>query len=197
MQFNVAQLLLEPIGATRTYDLVEDLGDLDPDLEILGPLVGRLQIMRIHSGTLVTGTLSTGVQVSCNRCLHPIVVPVRFSLEESFRPLTDVSTGRYFRPDEFEGDADVLEDDALLIDEHHILDLTEVVRQNIWLALPMVPGCNWEGPGECPNLLEHLSELEGMELGPYDDVETEEETDTIDPRWSALLQLRSDGEDSD
>ena len=67
MQFNVAQLLLEPIGATRTYDLVEDLGELDPDLEISGPLVGRLQIMRIHSGTLVTGTLTTGVQVSCNR----------------------------------------------------------------------------------------------------------------------------------
>ena len=37
MQFNVAQLLQEPIGATRTYELVEEIGDLDPELDALGP----------------------------------------------------------------------------------------------------------------------------------------------------------------
>lgn len=195
MQFNVAQLLMDPIGSTRTYDLAEDLSDLDSELEILGPLVGKIQIMRIHSGIFVRGALTTAARVTCNRCLFPIVTPVRFRLEESFRPLTDVSTGRYLRPEEFEGDADVLEDDALIINEQHILDLTEVIRQNVWLALPMAPKCNWEGPEKCPNFLEHLSELEGMERGPYDQVEIEE--DTIDPRWAALLQLRNSEEDSD
>ena len=100
MQFNVAQLLQEQIGATRSYDLVEDLTDLDPDLNALGPLVGRVQLMRTNSGILATGELSTALQMSCRRCLAPIVLPVRFRMEESFHPLTEVQTGRYINPEE-------------------------------------------------------------------------------------------------
>ena len=110
MLYNVAQLLKEPIGSVRRYTLAEDLADLDPELAVLGPLVGELQIMRIHSGVLVTGELSTVVRGSCNRCVEPIAVPVRFNLEESFRPLVEVETGRYLRPEEFEGEAEDLEE---------------------------------------------------------------------------------------
>ena len=195
MQFNVAQLLQEQIGATRSYDLVEDLTDLDPDLSALGPLVGRVQFMRTNSGILARGELSTALQVSCRRCLAPLVVPVRFQMEESFHPLTEVQTGRYINPEEYEGSAEALEDQALLIDEHHILDITEVVRQDIWLALPMVPGCNWEGSGECPNLTEYLQTVVGLDLDDQDG--NNEENETIDPRWSALLQLRDQQEAED
>jgi uncharacterized metal-binding protein YceD (DUF177 family) len=198
MQFNVAQLLKEPTGAVRRYDLVEDISQIDPDLEILGPLVGKVQLMRTNSGVLVTGELSTAVRSTCNRCLEPIAVPVRFELIENFRPLTEVETGRYLRPDEYEGDADDLEDEALLINEQHILNLTEIVRQNIWLALPKYPSCNWEGPDPCPNLatlLENLGDvrlLRDDEAG--DDSQTEGVTETVDPRWSALLKLRGRSE---
>ena len=77
MQFNVAQLLKEPIGSVRRYELVEEVSDLDPELDVLGPLVGNLELIRIHSGILVTASLSTAVKVTCNRCLEPIAVPVR------------------------------------------------------------------------------------------------------------------------
>jgi uncharacterized metal-binding protein YceD (DUF177 family) len=195
MQFNVSQLLQEPIGTTRSYDLVDDLTDLDPELNTLGPLVGSVQLMRTNSGVLATGNLSTAIQVSCSRCLAPIVLPIRFQIEESFYPLTDVQTGRYINPKDFEGSADSLEDEALLIDEHHILDIFEVVRQDIWLALPMVPGCNWEGAGECPNLTEHMREAEG--LAPDGNNDNVDGNETIDPRWSALLQLRDQQEAED
>ena len=33
MQFNVAQLLQEPIGSIRHYDLVEDIHDLDAEMK--------------------------------------------------------------------------------------------------------------------------------------------------------------------
>src|SRR5215211_5899863 len=90
MQFNVAQLLKEPIGATRRFELLEDISELDPDMAALGPLVGNVELIRIHSGVLVRANLSTALQVTCNRCLEPIALPVRFTLEESFRPLTEV-----------------------------------------------------------------------------------------------------------
>lgn len=196
MQFNVAQLLKEPTGATRRYTLNEPLEKLDEELKVLGPLLGAIQMLRTNSGILVTGELSTVVQATCNRCIEPIAVPVRFQIEESFRPLTEVYTGRYLRPDEFEGFEEDLEDAALLINEQHILNLSEVVRQSIWLALPMYPSCNWEGAGECPNLKQRkaeLAELENIEF--YSDATGPHEPEEIDPRWAALLKLRGE-EDS-
>ena len=94
MLFNVAQLLKEPTGAVRRHELNEDLTQLDPELRFLGPLIGTLQLLRTNSGILVTGNFSTAVQTNCNRCVEPIAQEVRFSLEENFRPLTEVNTGR-------------------------------------------------------------------------------------------------------
>ncbi|GIV78910.1 DUF177 domain-containing protein [Litorilinea aerophila] len=195
MQFNVAQLLKEPTGSTRRYELVEDIRDIDPELELLGPLMGQVQLMRTHSGVLARGHLSTAVKVMCNRCLEPIAMAVRFDFEESFRPLTEVHTGRFILPQEFEGASEELEDEALLIDAHHILDISEVVRQNIWLALPMYPGCNWEGAGECPNWLNYQQDMRNVDVSLITEEEQEADTGSIDPRWAALLQLRSRLED--
>jgi uncharacterized protein len=194
MQYNVAQLLKESTGGVRRYQLQEDISAIDPDLQVLGPLIGTIQLMRSNSGVLVTGELSTAVRSNCNRCLEPIAVPLRFTLTENFRPLTEVETGRYLRPDEFEGEAEDLEDEALLISEHHILDLSEIVRQNIWLALPRYPGCNWQGPGECPNLvnmLENVNDVRLIRAGEAPDEAEVLDEETVDPRWAALLQLRN------
>ena len=191
MQFNVAQLLKEPVGSTRRYALnedVEDVSELDPEINPLSPLIGTIQVMRTNSGVLVTGQLSTALRVNCRRCLEPIVMPVRFELEESFRPLTEVETGRYLRPDEYQGESADYEDEALVINEHHILDASEIIRQAIWLNLPMYPGCNWAGNGECPNLVALRTAM-----AANDEAETQAEDvlpEGVDPRWSALLKLR-------
>lgn len=196
MQFNVAQLLKEPIGAMRRYELVEDISELDPELASLGPLVGNVELIRIHSGILARANLSTALQVMCNRCLDPIALPVRFTVEESFRPLTEVHTGRYIAPEEFEGEEEDLEDAALIIDEHHVLDLSEVVRQSIWLSLPMYPSCNWMGAGECPNLIRYRREVQATQEQAGEDVAMDEE-EVVDPRWAALLSLRKQEDNRD
>lgn len=192
MQFNVAQLLKEPVGAVRRYQLNEDFNVVDPELQLLGPLLGTVQIMRTNSGVLVTGDFNTAARVTCGRCTEPIVMPLRVQLEESFRPLTEVETGRYLRPDEFQGDDADFEDEALVIDEHHILDLTEVVRQNIWLAMPMYPGCNWQGEGECPNFIAQRIALRAA-MGEEDEEAADVLPEGVDPRWAALLKLRLEG----
>jgi uncharacterized protein len=194
MQFNVAQLLKEPTGAVRTYSLAEDLSELDPELVPLGPLVGALTLLRTNSGVLATGELSTALQVTCNRCLAPIALPVRFEVEEQFYPTTEVTTGRALRPEEFEGEIDELDDQAVLIDDKHILDLSEVIRQSIWLALPMYPGCNWTGEGECPNRALLQDQVEVRLLSPGESGLGEDE---IDPRWAALRGLQSPDEKSE
>lgn len=199
MFFNVAQLLKEPTGATRTHELAEDIHDLDEDLNPLSPLVGTIHMLRTHSGILVSGELSVGLRVECNRCLEPVVIPVRFKLEESFRPLTEVRTGRYIHPDEFEGEEENLEDEALLINEQHMLDISEVVRQNLWVELPMYPTCSDAGLDRCPQnenseigVNPHFKLADGDGLEPT--AEDQEGTEQVDPRWAALLGFQVSSE---
>ena len=69
-QFNVAQLLKQPSGTRRIYDIdAVDLPPLDDDLSIVAPFHGQLRFMRVGSGILVTGNLETTVQLECTRCL--------------------------------------------------------------------------------------------------------------------------------
>ena len=186
MQFNVAQLLKEPIGATRTYQLDESLIGLDPELIPLSTLTGTLRLLRTHSGVLASGQFDATVQVDCGRCLEPIPAQIEISFEDSFRPLTEVTTGRFLLPNEFEGQAEELEDFAVIIDEHHILNISEVLRQSTWLAMPMIPRCAFANAENCPNFAERLNEMAEV----HADLDEVDDQPVVDPRWAALLALQ-------
>ncbi|HRJ43419.1 MAG: DUF177 domain-containing protein [Caldilineaceae bacterium] len=191
MQFNVAQLLKEPIGATRTYSLDESLAGLDTDLIPLSTLTGTLHLLRTHSGVLASGRFDVTVQADCGRCLEPVPAQIEVTFEESFRPLTEVTTGRFLLPDEFEGEEEDLEDFALIINDHHILDISEILRQSIWLGMPMIPRCVYADPENCPNFVERLNEMAEV----HADLKGSDDQPAIDPRWAALLVLQKNDED--
>jgi len=142
VKFNVSQLLKSTVGASRQYELDDDIAGIDPELQIVKPLKGKVRFLRVGDAILVTGRLQTEVRVNCRRCVEPFDVPVSFKLEEQFCPSIDVSTGAPLRLEDGE-------DVTTRIDLHHMLDLTEVVRQNLLLALPMSPLCNELCRGLC------------------------------------------------
>lgn len=196
MEFNVAQLMKEATGASREFDLDDDIMNLDDDLTPLSRLTGRLELLRIHSGVLATGEFRVALSLQCGRCLEPVSVPVSVGFSESYRPLTDIQTGRFLSPEEFEGQAEDLTDEALLIDAQHILDISEVVRQNIWLSIPIVAACDYvepvsgaADPDACPKYRQLLSE---SALANTTGEQTPSEADGIDPRWEALLALQNE-----
>ena len=189
MEFNVAQLLKQPIGAVREYEIEDEIEGLDAGLVPLAPLRGKVRLLRTHSGVLMKADLQVLLEVGCNRCLEPVEIPVEFHFEESFRPLTDVETGRFLMPQEFKGQQEELTDSALIIDDHHILDASEVLRQNIWLALPMYPSCTWADPTQCPNFAQKREEIDAVHQDLNDVAAPEAES--VDPRWAALLALRA------
>ena len=172
MQYNVAQLLREPTGAQRRYELREDIRNLDPDLVPVRPLEGKISLMRTSQGILVTGRLRTVLRGECRRCLEACDVRVVLDLEEEFHPSVMIAEAPVDEIPEEEYD------EALVIDEHHILDLSEVVRQGLWLAAPMEGLCRPDCAGLCPtcggnrNLGECSCDQEG-----------------VDPRWLALQVL--------
>lgn len=171
MRINVAQLLKESTGAARQHHLSEDIREIDDELCIQAPLTGSLQLIRTTNGILVTGTLRTVLELECCRCLAAFSAPVELEIEEEFRPSVDIETGAELPVTE-------PEEEGTIIDEHHILDLTEIVRQSIFLVLPMHPLCKEDCAGLCSQCGQNLNE------GECDCV-----TEAIDPRLEALKEL--------
>ena len=152
VSFNVSQLLLLGPGAVREFDFCEPLPDPATELHLHGPISGRARLMRTNEGILAHADYRAGVDLECGRCLEPTVVDVEGELDEEFLPTTDVRTGL---PVHVPGAEDT---DQPLIDEHHEINLDEVLRQNILTGLPLQPLCAPDCPGLCPECGERLGQ---------------------------------------
>ncbi|HUS69359.1 MAG TPA: DUF177 domain-containing protein [Anaerolineae bacterium] len=171
LRINVAQLLQSSTGAARRLELSDDIAGIDAELSVQSPLTGTVSLIRTADGILVTASLATTVQLECCRCLEPFSIPIRLEIEEEFHPTVDIQTGAVLPVSD-------TEEDATTIDEHHVLDLTEVVRQALFLAMPMNPLCKGDCAGLCPLCGNDLNQ-EQCRCVP----------DAVDPRLEVLRQL--------
>jgi uncharacterized protein len=175
MEINVSQQLKENIGTVREYE-VSDSTDI-VGIGASSPVAGSVKLTRTNRGILVQGTLQTRIPVECSRCLKVFDYPLTLNIEEEYFPVIDVNSGT---PIEIPDDVD-----GFTIDEHHILDLSEAIRQNALLAIPMKVLCRKDCAGICQDCGKSLNE------GPCDC-----DTEKIDPRWAKLAKLASAGKNS-
>ena len=169
-EFNVAQLLKEPIGGRRSYEVEIPVDFEEEELRQSDSVTGTVDLLRTNSGVLVEAALDGAVTVECSRCLTDVRCPVSLDIVEEFHPTVDVVRGTFVAVEE--------EDAALLINEHHILDIAEVVRQALLLEVPPQVLCRDSCAGLCPTCGKDLN------LGPCECPQ-----DTTDPRWDALAAL--------
>ena len=134
-------------------------------------------MLRTHRGVLVNAGLEISSTVTCSRCVGDFDRVSTLHIEEEFFPTIDLHTGRRvdLSPDLGLGE----DEDALLVGEDHLLDLTEVVRQYAISDQPMKPLCRAECLGLCLEC--------GADLNSSGCVCKEA---PIDPRWGALAGLR-------
>lgn len=180
LQFNVAGLLKGPVGETRLYDFrvpVSQLDQLDESFDVTGPLIGVVRFMKTTDTVFAELQGELDVRLDCARCLLPFDGNIEVDSEEEFRPTIDISSGRVM--------FDAADDKALVIDDQHILDLSEILRQAIILALPVTPLCQHDCAGLCPicgiNRNEEQCSCENTD---------------VDPRWEALSTLIKVEEDT-
>ena len=137
MRINVSQQLKASIGSIRKYGVsgVVNVAGSESMVE------GEVGLMCTDQGILIKGTLHTEVEVTCSRCLGLFSCPLTLNIEEEYLPITDVVSGASLPLPEEPG--------CFTINEHHIIDLTEAIRQYALLAIPMKPLCRGDCAGLC------------------------------------------------
>lgn len=173
MRYQVADLLKASIGTKRVIDVNEPLEPSMSELTLTSPLRGRLVLIRDLAGILVEGSLVVEAQVECARCLNPLSQDIEFDIEEHFRPTVPLSSGPPIVPDPNE-DSEAATD----LDARHVMDLSQVVAQNLELALPAHPLCKEDCAGICVDCGTDLNEG-ACDCAPEPD-----------PRWASLRSLR-------
>jgi len=175
MLFNVSGLIQEGIGATRQHSVQGTLTSDDREPERVS---GVVELLRTKSGVLVRAHFSLIEPEICSRCLKPLEETLSIDFEEEFQATVDVRSGQPVK--------EPLDPDAFTVDEHHMLDITEAVRQYREASAEMQPLCRPNCRGFCPNC--------GKDLN-FGDCTCD--TGIIDSRWSGLQNWREAEADSE
>jgi uncharacterized protein len=138
LHINVSQLLKEPSGAVRTYDVAESVTLGDEPHEVRG----AVKLFRTSDGLWVTATLESTLACTCSLCLDEFAQTLELLIDEET---------------ESAGSLEEEESERLRIDDD-ILDLTEAVRQYLEMAPPMKPLCRPGCRGICPGCGRNLND---------------------------------------
>ena len=179
MFFHIRELELHPVDFREKYR--PEAMDYGPDLRQKSDLVasGRATIVEEHRGAKDTvkdirlvGDYHTRVETQCARCLEPVGRDLASEFDLLYRPL-GADAGPTERP-VHEGDTEIgyYQGDGI--------ELQDVLREQILLAVPLKAVCRDECKGLCPHCGRNLN---------HETCQCEEERS--DPRWEALKDLRN------
>ena len=149
----------------------DELGLADDRVVLVEPPLVQGRISRDGPSVKVGGRITAGVKVECDRCLQDAALPVdtEFNLEY-------VTAERYATLEAAELSEEDLE---LSIFDGEVIEIDEIVREQILLAVPYQVVCQEKCKGLCPFCGKNLNSSE------CNCRETE-----IDPRWAALKDLQ-------
>ncbi|MEP6693661.1 MAG: DUF177 domain-containing protein [Chloroflexota bacterium] len=174
MIVNVAPLLKEPIGAQADYRVTES--PIDPHgensgLRDAGAVSIDADIVATHTnpGAYLEGVADASIEAACSRCLVPIQTPVHADFAEQYYARFGVMHGESL------GEAPT---DAKTIGSDYKIDLTPLLREEIFLATPFAPLCRPDCQGLC------LVCGEDLNLRPH------EHQTAVDERFANLEKLR-------
>lgn len=166
LRLHVRDLIGKP-GQSRPFDLTV-AAPADFAVRLIGvPEGSELRVEglleSVHEGIFASGRVSVLAVGECGRCLDRIDLPVEVEFQELFAYSVEEAFDFF------------VEDDSV--------DLEQVVRDAVVLALPFQPVCREDCLGLCPECGAKLADDPAHSHDP-----------AIDPRWSRLADLRIDTE---
>lgn len=117
------------------------------------------------------GTITASAEVDCDRCLNAVTIPVEAEFDVTYVPVEDYRSN---------APAELQEDDlSLAVFDGEAIDVDELVREQLLLALPARALCREECKGLCPTC--------GADRNTDGLCACEQKE--IDPRWAGLEKL--------
>jgi uncharacterized protein len=170
MFIDLAQL--EQDGLRVDYQYPAGFPDLqDANLTLISPCAITVNLQRrghdIDANVRVTATIGA----TCDRCLAPTVIAIDSSFNAIFLPLERLNETEELILERQELDFSFYKENRI--------DLDDLVREQIQLALPMSNLCR----EDCLGLCRHCGQNLNISACQCKD-------ESIDPRWSALLELK-------
>jgi uncharacterized protein len=174
MQLDLSEILAR-VGIRRSCEIQEPPIQ-DGDLQCSQPIKGDLCFVNAGSALLVTGQVATRVSMVCSRCLAPMDEPLDVVIDEQYPLVHQTAGGSGHRHDVMVDEDENVAAGRLF--SGPLLDLTELLRQTLSVALPLQPLHRPDCAGLC-RMCGH-----DLNLGPCGC-----STAVRDPRWSALEEL--------
>lgn len=143
----------------------------ESDVQLVSPVEIRGRVRRKGAEAELTGELHLRAAIACARCLKPVELPVDVSFRERF-----VTAVLWREEEQHELQS---EDLNLSVIDGETIDLDELVKEEILLALPDHVLCKEDCQGLCP--------VCGIDRNT---AACECESKPIDSRWEKLKDLR-------
>ena len=144
----------------------------DPKLRQAGPLkaAGKVELVTGSLGEIrVKGHIAVAMEGDCDRCLELAKFSIDSDFELYYRPVEE-GYGEEVAIDQSEAEMGFYEGDGI--------ELNDVLREYVLLALPMQRICNDNCKGICPVCGQNRNQTD---CGCH--------TEAVDDRWAALKQL--------
>jgi len=127
----------------------------EEDLDLVNPVEGYLECVSTGSALLIKGEFKTRCVLECARCGGPIEVDIPFDLEEEF-PVE--GTPACYGNDDHARMAP--SDEPYPMFEGNELMVENLLRQSLWVNMPVQPLCEFGWDGPCPNAKDYHQNLE-------------------------------------
>jgi uncharacterized protein len=150
----------------------DELGHFDERVNLVAPASVNGKVRLAGAEVFVNGQIETRVQVECDRCLKQVELPVNAGFDL-----------QYITGAEYESSAGAeLTEEVMSVSvfDGETIDVDEIVKEQILLAVPTRMLCQENCKGICP--------VCGIDKNTGD---CECETKDVDPRWAALKNLNS------
>ena len=126
------------------------LGPDDPDYRVVSPVELSMDVSKVGADVFeASGRVQTRLELACGRCLEPYEVPVDATFELRYVPQSHAAGASASGKDAEE--REIGEDDlTTAFYKDGLLDIGDLLREQLQLALPMKPLCSDACLGLCP-----------------------------------------------
>lgn len=150
-----------------------DVGDEADSYRVVAPVELTFDVHKDKEVFRLRGRMRTRIELSCSRCLEPFEMPVDSAFDLRYLPASAIAADEEGQVADEDLETSYYRDDQI--------DVNELIREQLYLALPMKPLCAESCRGLCPRCGANLN------LGPCGCA-----VEWTDPRLEPLRALKDD-----